>query len=329
MPLSWNEIRQRAITFSKSWSEASRERAEAQTFWNEFFDIFGLRRRLVATFEEPVKNLKGKFEFIDLFWKGKVIAEHKSRGKDLSKAGSQAMNYVQHLIREGREIEAPKYILVSDFTKVALHNLDEGNSIEFSLKELHEHIHDFAFNAGYETRRREPEDPVNLEAVKIMGELHDTLETGGYSGHDLERLLVRVLFCLFADDTGIFEPDTFKFYIENNTKKDGSDLGIHIARFFGVLNTPEGKRQKTLDEQLADLPYVNGALFGENLGFADFNRDMREALLRCCRFNWSQISPAVFGSLFQSVMLPLERRQIGAHYTSERDILRAYPVFIP
>lgn len=127
---------------------------------------------------------------------------------------------------------------------------------------------------------------------------------------------------MFAEDTSIFERESFRLYIENRTAQDGSDLGIHLARLFEVLNTPEEKRQKNLDEMLAAFRYVNGDLFKENLHFADFNRDMRNALLACTRFDWSRISPAIFGSLFQAVMEPRERRQIGGHYTSERDILK-------
>jgi hypothetical protein len=162
-----------------------------------------------------------------------------------------------------------------------------------------------------------------------MDDLHDTLEAGGYEGHELERFLVRVLFCLFAEDTGIFERDAFRLYIEDRTKPDGSDLGVHLARLFDVLNTPDEKRQQNLDETLAAFPYVNGDLFAEKLGFDDLNRDMRNSLLACTRFDWSQISPAIFGSLFQGVMEPRERRQLGGHYTSERDILKvAGPLFL-
>jgi hypothetical protein len=164
------------------------------------------------------------------------------------------------------------------------------------------------------------QDPINIKAVRIMGDLHDALEAGGYAGHALERFLVRVLFCLFAEDTGIFERHAFTYYLENRTAADGSDLGVHLARLFEVLNTPADRRQANLDELLADLPYVNGDLFDERLGFAEFNRDMRNALLACTRFDWSRISPAVFGSLFQAVMEPKERRQIGGHYTSEREL---------
>jgi len=335
MPISWNEIRQNAIQFAREWAGERSERAEKQTFWNEFFGVFGIRRRTVAAFEKPVKQISGEYGYIDLFWSGMLLVEHKSLGKDLGKAESQALRYVGDLAREGREEEVPRYVIVSDFARIALHDLepeDQGDlpvaeefrveSIEFPLAELHHHIHDFAFIPGYQQHRFEDQDPINLRAVGIMDDLHDALEAGGYKGHELERFLVRVLFCLFAEDTGIFEREAFRLYIEDRTKPDGSDLGPHLARLFEVLNTPSEKRQKNLDETLAAFPYVNGELFAEHLGFADFNRDMRNSLLACTRFDWSCISPAIFGSLFQGVMQPRERRQIGGHYTSERDILK-------
>jgi hypothetical protein len=335
MPLSWNEIRQRAIAFSNEWSGVRSEQAEKQTFWNEFFDVFGVRRRVVATFEEPVKKISGQYGYIDLFWPGIVLVEHKSRGADLGKAESQAFRYIRDLVSEGRDKEIPRYVIVSDFARIALHDLepddqrvlplfDTGrvNSVEFPLSELHKNIHLLAFMAGYKQHKFEDHDPINIQAVGIMGKLHDALEAGGYSGHKLERFLVRVLFCLFAQNTGIFEPQSFEDYLLNRTAADGSDLGERLARLFEVLDTPREERQKNLDETLDGFPWVNGALFAENLRFADFNSDMRNALLACTRFDWSRISPAIFGSLFQSVMEPKERRQIGGHYTSERDILK-------
>lgn len=326
MPLSWNEIRNRAITFAQEWSGASRERAEAQTFWNEFFNIFGIRRRSVASFEEPVRNLGGAFDFIDLFWTGRLIAEHKSRGGDLSRAESQAMGYIQNLQNEGRGDEVPRYVIVSDFARIALHDLEpeEGQPAthEFPLSELRDNIRHFAFIAGYETRRIDPEDPANLRATELLANLHDRLEDGGYTGHDLQRFMVRILFCLFAEDTGIFEPAAFTNFILHRTREDGTDTGAQLSRLFDVLNRPVDERQTHLDEDLAALPYVNGELFAERLTFADFNQAMHVALVQCCRFKWEKISPAIFGSLFQNIMQARERRQIGAHYTSERDILK-------
>jgi hypothetical protein len=335
MPISWNEIRQNAIRFSREWSEEHREDAEAKSFWDEFFAVFGIRRRLFATFEEPVKKINGQYGYIDVFWRGLVLAEHKSRGKSLDKAESQAFSYIQDLAREQRLSDLPRYVILSDFENIALYDLEPDEQldlplfdsrhyrkIEFPLSELHKRIQEFAFIAGYKQHRLREEDPINIKAVEILGDLHDALAEGGYAGHDLERFLVRVLFCLFAEDTGLFEPETFTLYLENRIAKDGSDLGLHLARLFDVLDTPPERRQKNLDETLAAFPYVNGELFKERLGFADFNRAMHDALIACTNFDWSRISPAIFGSLFQGVMDPKERRQTGGHYTSERDILK-------
>jgi hypothetical protein len=321
MPLSWNEIKNNAIQFSREWAEAKRERADAKTFWDEFFGIFGIRRRVYASFEEPVKTIRGTYGLIDLFWKGTLIAEHKSAGADLDKAHSQAMAYIQELKNDGREIEVPRYVAVCDFQRFVLHDLDENRSIRFNLSDLHRHIHDFAFIPGYRQQVIEDQDPINIKAVELMGNLHDALEDSGYKGHNLERCLVRVLFCLFADDTGIFDRNVFATLVEQ-TRENGADVGRLIEHIFQVLNTPEDERLHGLDETIASLPFVNGGLFEERLPIAAFDARMRQALLTCCRFDWSRISPAVFGSLFQSVMEPRERRRIGGHYTSERDILK-------
>ncbi|HEX4154740.1 MAG TPA: DNA methyltransferase [Acidobacteriaceae bacterium] len=341
--IAWNEIKHRALLFSREWASASSEAADKQTFWNDFFNIFGISRRVVATFESPVKRRTGSTGFIDLLWPGKIIIEHKSLGASLEAAQSQAFGYIQNLAETGRHDEIPRYVLLCDFRRFALYDLEPEDQLglplfsdlrfhkfpEFSLAELRDHVTDFAFIPGYTVHKFAPQDPANLKAVALMADLHDKLKAGGYIGHDLERFLVRILFCLFAEDTGIFEPDAFRLYIENRTQRDGSDLGARIAQLFHVLNTPTENRQTNLDEALAEFPYVNGQLFSEHIGFAEFNMPMREALLRCSRFDWSRISPAIFGALFQEVMTDKERRHIGAHYTSERDILKVIkPLFL-
>lgn len=325
MALSWNEIKKRSIEFSKEWENETSENAEAKSFWDGFFNVFGISRRRVATFEKPVKLLDEKTGYIDLLWKGVLIVEHKSRGKDLNKAFDQAKNYFPGI----KEYELPKYVLVSDFSRFRLYNLETEQNNEFRLEDFHKHIHLFGFIAGYEKKEYKEEDPVNIKAAELMGLLHDQLSDSGYKGHELEVLLVRILFCLFSDDTGIFPKNSFTDYIQHRTREDGSDLGPALAHLFQILNTPENDRQKTLDEELMAFPYVNGKLYAENLRMADFDSDMRESLLKCCYFDWSKISPAIFGSLFQSVMDQEKRRNIGAHYTSEKNILKLIkPLFL-
>lgn len=163
-----------------------------------------------------------------------------------------------------------------------------------------------------------------------MGQLHDALKASGYEGHDLERFLVRLVFCLFADDTGIFEPrDIFATLITDRTNPDGSDTGLWVSQLFDVLNTPIEQRQRALDQDLAQFPYVNGDLFEERLPIPAFNTSMRNLLVAACTFSWDAISPAIFGSLFQSVMNPRERRSQAAHYTTEKNILKVIePLFL-
>jgi len=325
MPLSWNEIKNRALAFSKEWAGESSEDAEAKSFWDGFFNIFGISRKRVAAFEEPVKKLGAKQGFIDLFWKGVLLVEHKSRGKNLEKAYTQALDYFPGIL----ERDLPKYVLVSDFARFRIYDLEENEQHEFALADLHKNVNLFGFIAGYQVHKIQEQNPVNIKAAERMGRLHDQMKAVGYEGHPLELYLVRILFCLFAEDTGIFERQQFQDYIEQRTLDDGSDLAHHLGTLFHVLNTPPGNRLTNLDEQLAAFPCVNGKLFAEMLPPAGFDCPMRQALLDCCALDWSRISPAIFGSLFQSIMDKQARRNLGAHYTSETNILKLIkPLFL-
>ncbi len=326
MRLSWNEIRTRAAVFSEEWREASYEKGETQSFYNDFFDVFGVRRQSVARYELHVAKLDNRSGFIDLFWPGVLIVEQKSAGRDLNKAYEQAGEYFDAL----PERERPRYILVSDFQNFELHDLAGRESISFPLSDLPENVQAFGFILGLERRVFRDQDPANIEAAELVGRLHDALAEAGYRGHDLERFLVRIVFCLFADDTGVFEPkDIFLDWIETRTGEDGASLGAQLMELFQVLNTLETERLVTRDEDLARFPYINGDLFDGPLRIPAFDAGMREKLLDACRFDWSSISPAIFGALFQSVMDPVERRAQGAHYTTEKNILKVIePLFM-
>ena len=326
MRLSWNEIRSRAAEFSREWADATYEKGEAQSFYNDFFEIFDVKRRSVARYEEHVKKLNNRSGFIDLFWPGVLLVEQKSAGHNLADAYGQAGDYFDAL----PERERPRYILVSDFQKFELHDLDTREQTDFTLKDLPSHVENFGFILGVERKTFHDQDPANIKAAELVGHLHDALKEAGYQGHDLERFLVRIVFCLFADDTGIFEPrDIFLDFIETRTREDGSDLGPLLTQLFQVLDTPDDKRSTILDQDLAHFPYVNGDLFREPLRIPSFNKTMRRRLLEACYFDWSNISPAIFGALFQSVMEPAERRAQGAHYTTEKNILKVIePLFL-
>jgi len=332
MPLSWNDIKTRASSFVLEWKDNAatvKEKAEAQTFETEFLKIFGVDRKKVALFEkEVIKENTTDKGYIDLFWKGQIIIEMKTPGKDLDKAFEQAKTYALSLPQK----DIPKCILTCDFLNFQYYDLeDDAKCYSFRLDELPANVELFGHLAGYkEIDSFKQWDPVNIHAAEEMGKLHNRLKEIGYSGHQLELYLVRLMFCLFADDTGIFEPpNLFNRYILERTNEDGSDLALHIQKIFEVLNKPKEKRLKTIDEQLNQFPYVNGQLFEETIETADFDRSMRDALIGSCTLDWSKISPAIFGAMFQSVMDDEARHDIGAHYTSEENILKLiHPLFL-
>ena len=346
--LPWPKIRENALAFAHEYRNAVKENEDAQSFWNDFFNVFGKKRRGTARFEYAVRKRatslpKGAADEtaedlgagrIDLFWPGVLLAESKSREKhvDLNAAYNQALEYIGGLPAH----ERPQYIFTSDFARLRFYDLrgktvhpGVDEHVEIPVAELGKHVRLFGFMAGYEQRSYQEQDPVNRQAAERMGRLHDQLEASGYRGADLERYLVRLLFCLFAEDTDIFPRASFMDLVSRHAGPKGQQLGPLLHQLFEVLDTPEDERPATLPEYLREFPYVNGDLFKGGLRTVAFDEAMRELLLDATRLDWGQISPAIFGSLFQSVMDAEERREKGAHYTSESNILKAVgPLFL-
>ena len=327
MALRWQDIQANAIRFAKQWSDASIEEAQAQSFQRGFFAVFGLDVDDIGDYEYKVPLDDGHNGYIDFLWKGHIAIEMKSRGKDLSKAYDQLKDYVLHL----PSAEMPDILMVCDFENIRLYRRSTGETWSFKTKDLSKHIRKFANIAGYETTREFGEQiEVNVRAAEKMAKLHDAMKSNGYEGHDLELYLVRLLFCLFGDDTGIFEKDSFYNYIENS-KEDGTDLALRITALFEVLDMPPETRakRKLLSAELKNFTYINGGLFADRVPVAEFDAKMRRTLLDCCNFDWNKISPAIFGAMFQGVMDAKERRELGAHYTSEENILKLInPLFM-
>lgn len=321
MSISRNLIIKNARKFSKDWKDEISEKAESQTFWNEFFAVFGIRRRQVGIFEAKLTKLNGNRGFIDVFWAGKLVCEQKSRGQDLDKAFHQAIEYLEATAKVAPE-QLPRYVIVCDFEFLRLYDLDLNTHTEIRVEQLSDHIHLFGFLHDQVAEIKQAEEAANIEAAEKMGKLHDQLEAIGYDGHALQVILIRLLFCLFAEDTGIFAKYQFTHFIQRKTKADGSDLAAQLSHLFHVLNQPENQRLKNLDADLAEFAYINGQLFAEFLPPASFDDEMRTLLLEACEMDWSKISPEIFGALFQSVMNPQERRSLGAHYTSEDNIFK-------
>jgi hypothetical protein len=324
--ISWNEVSDRATEFSSKWKGETYEKGESQSFWSDFLAIFGVdRRRHGAFFEYAVKKGNGKQGFIDLFYPSKLLAEQKSGGKDLNAANIQAFEYLANI----PDHDLPEAIVVSDFSSFEFINLATREKTTFSLEELNKHVRLFGFLLGQTSKNIAEQDPVNRNAAEAMARLHNQLKDDNYTGHNLEVLLVRLVFIMFADDSGIFDRAVLLEYLQNRTSPDGSDLGSRLSQIFQILNTPNELRQTSLDEDIASLPYVNGGLFEEQISVPNFTGKMRSDLISAMELDWSKVSPAIFGSMFQGVMDEKERRNLGAHYTSEENILKVIkPLFL-
>ena len=323
---SWNEIRRDATKFAHRWKGAYDEKSQAQSFLKEFFDVFGVDIVLFNTFEHRVKFSDGSTGFADCIWHGRILVEMKSRGKDLEAAYTQALEYVRSLPDQSI---LPRAIVVSDFQKWRFYDMaKDGSFTEFRLKDLRKFVTLFGYMIGADASDEiREQDPVNRKAAEKMAALHDAMKAVGYEGHPLEVYLVRLLFCLFAEDTGIFKPNQFSGFVKTRTSDDGRDLAPQLALLFDTLNRE--RRLANLDETIGAFPYVNGGLFAESLPFASFSSEMRRALIQCGELDWSKISPAIFGAMFQGVMDKDARRNLGAHYTSEENILKLIrPLFL-
>ena len=323
MRLTWDNIQSNAVAFSKRWKGFSGiEKQHDQQFITELLTCFGVNAGEVGVFQE-----KAGTKWVDYLWSGMLGIEMKSPGENLSNAKTQLFGYLPKLQPEA----VPKYLIVSDFANIHLYRLSTNDIYIFKTADLRKHIKKFADIAGYTTERiRDDQVEVNIKAAEKMAKLHDSLRENGYEGHELEVYLVRLLFCLFADDTGIFPQDSLLRYFEQS-KVDGSDLSERIGKLFEVLNMPEEIRvkRKLLSDELKQFRYINGGLFAATLPMAEFDAKMRQTLIDCMNFDWNKISPAIFGAMFQGVMDKNQRRELGAHYTSEENILKLInPLFM-
>ena len=311
------EMKNRSEWFIERYKDKSDEQSYAKLFWRDFFHIFGIDWIDVVVFEQAVKKFTGAQGFIDCFWKGKLIIEHKSRGKSLEKAFTQALGYLDTLSSE----EKPRWVIVSDFEIIRVTDLFTDKYTQIQLNELTDNLQ--MFNFIYEdtdSKKHEIQTELNIDASELMGQLYDSLKNDGYDGYELELFLVRLLFCVYAEDTGIFDPYQFTDYITN--EEDIVNIGTKIQMLFRILNQPEDQRQQSISDELKAFPYVNGKFFETPIVPPAFNGVMYNNLKKICNFDWSTISPAIFGSLFQSIIDPELRRELGAHYTSESNILK-------
>lgn len=321
--------RHAAAEFADKWKHYTEEKRYAESFWRDFFkDLCGVEDNESAgiEFQKPVKgSISGNQESIDVYWKNVALIEHKSAGLNLDKAELQARGYWLSLPPGYR----PKTIIVCDFLNFRLIDVALNRTHDFPLSKLPENIHRFeAIISGNRTRISEEEITVDQEAAKLMANLYLELEDHGFEGHETSIFLIRILFLLFGDDTGMWQKNTF-LKLVMGTKEDGKDVGSKLDGLFNVLNTPEDERPRQLGNEFKLFPYVNGGIFAEKISVIDFSKKMRAALVDVANYDWTSINPTIFGSLFQLIKTKEERHELGEHYTSEENINKiVYPLFL-
>jgi hypothetical protein len=321
--------RNAAAAFADKWKSYTDEKQHARGFWSDFFRaLCGVDDEEIAgiEYEKRVKStISGNQEYIDVYWKNVALIEHKSAGENLDKAELQARGYWLSLPPGYR----PKTIIISDFLNFRLIDVALNRTHDFPLSKLPENIHRFeAITSGNRTRISEEEITVDQVAAKLMANLYLELEDHGFEGHETSIFLIRILFLLFGDDTGMWTKNTF-LKLVMGTKEDGTDVGPKFDTLFEVLNTPEDKRTKGLGDEFKPFPYVNGGIFAEKISVIDFNKKMRVALVDVANYDWTTINPTIFGSLFQLIKNKEARRELGEHYTTEENINKiVYPLFL-
>lgn len=341
--ITTNELRNRLSKFAHQWSGSSSEKADEKLFTAQFLSCFGVHPHQYSR-EFRLTMPDGSHGFMDGFIPGKVIIEGKSLGKDLKKARKQAEEYRWACPPQ----DQPRYVLLHDFNKFILFDLSQDTAHSCLLNDLAKRAEWFRFLVGESASVITEESEADRRAAEKMAALHEALLLSNFVGRDLEVFLTRLLFCLFADDTAIFGDNGVFQRLMEATREDGKDVGSQLSELFSVLNTPANKRSNLLDEDLKAFEYINGQLFAERTGIPAFNSTLRALLLECVRLGWSRISPAIFGAMFQGVLDQADaktkaeddeekrakarakkRRALGAHYTSERNILRAInPLFM-
>ena len=313
-------IQSKIDAFVDKHKNDSRESSESQKFWIDFFNIFSLDIESFGEFEYKIKD-----KFADYFWPGVLIIEQKSRGESLDKATEQSIERYETQLPAR---ERPLYRIVCDFENFELTELKSNKLSKFKINELGKEIIDndrFGFLSKHAAAHKDKERSANEDAVNYMIDIYNSFD--GNDDKAKNVLISRILFCLFADDTGgIWDKNAFLNYVEN-TNADGTSVGAQLARLWDFLNSDPSKI-KNVPKDLLPFEYVAGPFIGRN-SFSEFSEKTRDKLIKACNFHWNEINPYIFGTMFESVKNKASRREMGAHYTSEENIMKTIrPLFL-
>ena len=332
-----------AASFAERWQGRGYEKGDSQPFWLELLtDVFGIQNpSSFIRFEEQVKV--DKTNFIDGHIPAtKVLIEQKSIDKDLRKGIVQSdgsiLNPFQQAKRYSAELpysERPRWIVTCNFSTFLIYDMEQphGEPEEIQLADLGKEYYRLQFLVDSRSEHLNKEMQVSMQAGEIVGKIYEALlkqydDNSPEALRWLNILCVRIVFCLYAEDAEIFTHDQFHDYLVHY---DAEDLRHALIRLFEVLNTPQEKRSKYLKDDLKAFPYTNGGLFEEQIEIPQFTEELKQTLLQNASFDfdWSEISPTIFGAVFESTLNPETRRSGGMHYTSIANIHKVIdPLFL-
>ena len=333
-----------AAEFAERWKGKGYERGQSQLFWADLLtNVYGVENLLeFLRYEEQVESMVDSTNFIDVHIPStKVLIEQKSINIDLRKPIKKGEGYITPFLQAKLYIvnmpqnQHPKWVVTCNFKSFLVYDMNQPNSEpeEILLEDLGTEYYRLKFLVDEKSEHISKEMEVSMQAGEIVGQIYEALlkqydDNSPEALRWLNILCVRIVFCLYAEDAGVFARDQFHDYLVSYETRDMRNA---LIRLFEVLNTPTEKRSRYLMDDLKAFPYTNGGLFEEQIEIPQFTDELRQVLLlnASLDFDWSKISPTIFGAVFESTLNPETRRSGGMHYTSIENIHKVIdPLFL-
>lgn len=344
--MNLKEQQKQAKAFIERWENRGNERQDTQSFWLDLLQsVYGIEKPSeYIRFEDTV--MMDHTSFMDGYIDAtKVLIEQKGSNKDLSKAIKQSDGSFLTPFQQAKRYSAnlpyskqPRWIITCNFKEFYVYDMEKphGEPTVIRLEDLEKEAYRLEFIVGTTNEHLEREMAISMEAGEIVREIYSGLlkqyknPDNPESLHAMNQLIVRLVFCFYAEDAGMFGKKTmFHDYLARFSSRD---FRRGLLDLFNVLNTPIDERDPYLDDELSAFPYVNGGMFAENnLEVPQFTDELRESILEhaSSSFDWSEISPTIFGAVFESTLNPETRRSGGMHYTSIENIHKVIdPLFL-
>jgi type I restriction-modification system DNA methylase subunit len=338
------QIATAAAEFALRWKDKGYEKGDSQPFWIDLLsNVFGIELPTNGFIRFEEHNMVDASNFIDgRIPSTRVLIEQKSMGKDLRAPIKQSDGALLNPFQQARRYvvslpvsEHPRWIVTCNFSEFLIYDMEQpnGEPEQIFLENLGKEYYRLMFLVDAKNEHISKEMEVSMQAGEIVGKIYEALLTQ-YADNSPEALrwlnilCVRIVFCLYAEDAGVFTHDQFHDYLD---RYEADDLRNALIRLFEVLNTQVEKRSRYLKEDLKAFPYTNGGLFAEEIEVPQFTEELKQILLQKASrdFDWSKISPTIFGAVFESTLNPETRRSGGMHYTSIENIHKVIdPLFL-